>query len=100
MKQEPKAQITHYVHQIRKKAKSAHFPRYLRKNYVKLVTDVHSITVSERIFLLAGLLSYFLHYHPILTALNLAIDHILHIIPKPERTIFIRNDVFLSYSSS
>ena len=40
MTQKPKAQIMHYVCQIRKKAKPAHFPRYLRKNYVKLVTDV------------------------------------------------------------
>ena len=42
MTQEPKAQIMHYMCQIRKKAYSAHFFRYLRKNYVKPVTDVVS----------------------------------------------------------
>ena len=43
MKHEPKMQITHYVHQIRKKAKSAHFFRYLRKKYVKPVTDATTL---------------------------------------------------------
>jgi len=40
MTQEPKVKIMHYVCQIRKKAYSAHFFRYLLKNYVKPVTDV------------------------------------------------------------
>ena len=48
MTQEPKAKIMHYVCQIRKKAKSAHFFRYLRKNYVKLVTDAVSILEHQR----------------------------------------------------
>ena len=39
MTQGPKAKIMHYACQIRKKGKSAHFFRYLRKNYVKSVTD-------------------------------------------------------------
>ena len=41
MTQGPKAQIMHCVCQIRKKAKSAHFFRYLQENYVKPVTDIH-----------------------------------------------------------
>ena len=58
MTQEPNAQIMHYMCQIRKKAYSAHFFRYLRKNYVKPVTDASVLLLCARFahgFLVLGM---------------------------------------------